>query len=75
MLIGVDVYRSKLVNELETFIINFPYMHTEKPKPAFYHPAKATSEVNISLCGCEPGGEERTRSEIGRTIKTQSFGG
>lgn len=50
-------------------------MHTEKPKPAFYHPAKATSEVNIALCGCEPGREEGTRSEIGRTIKTQSFGG
>lgn len=33
-------------------------MHTEKPKPAFYHPVKAASEVNISLSGCEPGGEE-----------------
>lgn len=50
-------------------------MHTEKPKPAFYHPVKAASEVNISLSGCEPGGEEGTLSEFRRTIKTQSFGG
>lgn len=54
------MYRSKLINVRDSLTITFPILHAHRETEAnFYHPVEATGQVNISLCICEPGGEER----------------
>ena len=54
------MYRSKLINVRDSLTITFPILHAYRETEAnFYHPVEATGQVNISLCICEPGGEER----------------
>ena len=54
------MYRSKLINVRYPLTITFPILHAHRETEAnFYHPVEATGQVNISLCICEPGGEER----------------
>lgn len=54
------MYRSKLINVRDSLTITFPILHAHRETEAnFYHPVEATGQVNILLCICEPGGEER----------------